>query len=153
MNFFQIIFSIFCTTIIFLSSCEVQEDDGWPPVARVFAEPAYVPKGQTSEITLDARKSCDALDYPSFCDASEDGDGCPSICPGGITYSWNIPGKTGNIRSLTNTYSLINVDVNIDRPVEIILTVTDCDGKSASKSIWLGITESTNNSPDANNQE
>ena len=125
--------------LVILVGCQPEAEEGWAPVARFSVEPLYVPSGVSTQITLDARRSCDALDSPELCDNSEDGDGTPTVCPGGIEYSWDIPGQVGSVTPLKPSYSLINANVSITSPVKITLTVTDCDGMSSSKSTMLGV--------------
>ncbi|MBU1238248.1 hypothetical protein KJ865_00950, partial [Myxococcota bacterium] len=109
------------------------------PVARFSMDPLYVTTTQAVTVTFDGRKSCDALDNPELCDNTEDGDGCPSTCPGGIEYSWDIPGAVGAITPLKSNFSMVTASVRITRPVSITLTVTDCDGLKATKSLTLGV--------------
>ena len=120
-------------------SCN-SSDGGWPPVARFTISPEYVSQGVETQVVLDARASCDQLDYPELCDKSENGDGCPDTCPGGISYSWNVSGS--NIEVSNKYNSQIRIKVNIQRPLPITLTVTDCDGNSVSKTKWIGISKS-----------
>ncbi|MBN2723043.1 MAG: hypothetical protein JXR95_03120 [Deltaproteobacteria bacterium] len=133
---------IFLFPMVFLISCSIDENEGWAPVARFTLTPDYVVSGESTEVVLDARRSCDALDNPELCDTSEDGEGTPSICPGGITYTWSIPGQQGGVLAGTDSGSYIRVSVKIDRPVRIDLKVVDCDGMESTTYKWLGVTAS-----------
>jgi hypothetical protein len=126
--------------LFLILGCQAEDEDGWAPVARLDITPAYVNINEMTEVVLDGRKSCDPLDRPDLCDTTEDGDGAPSTCPGGITYEWDVPSMVGSIISSSPNGSLITVNVFLDRPEKISLTVTDCDGLSATKSVYLGIT-------------
>ncbi len=127
------------STALLLAACQADGEEGWAPVARFTMDPLYIAQGEPVTITLDGRKSCDALDSPELCDTTEDGDGCPSTCPGGIEYDWTIPGLVGSLTPLKSNYSMVSASVRIDRPVQITLTVTDCDGMSATKTLTLGV--------------
>ncbi len=121
--------------------CTPDETPGWAPVARLTLAPLHVPVGVATTIVLDGRKSCDALDSPELCDTREDGPGCPDICPGGIRYSWHIPGLQGSYTPLRANHSIVEATVRINRPVTISLTVTDCDDLSSTKSVVLGVSD------------
>lgn len=135
----KLIFLTFLSLIF--TACVAEETPGWPPVSRFTVSPAYVNTGESTEIVLDGRRSCDALDSPELCDNTGEGDGAPSTCPGGITYKWSIPGLEGDFLASNENNSFIRVSVNIDRPVRIELTVTDCDGNETTAYKWLGVTE------------
>ena len=131
------IFSVLFSLLVI--SCNTEEDKGWPPIARFSVTPQYVTINTETQVVLDARASCDQLDYPELCDKSEDGNGTPSTCPGGITYSWDIPNAELEVSDKNN--ALLRIKIKINRPVPITLTVTDCDGNSVSKTQWLGVSE------------
>jgi len=112
------------------------------PVARLSISPRYIPAGQTSEVLLDGRRSCDEIDHPETCDKSVEGNtGPPQSCPGGVTFHWDldapydiVPGQGG-----TESSSL-RVRVTPDRPITVTLAVTDCDENRSTAYGQIGIT-------------
>lgn len=111
---------------------------GRPPVARIQVTPRYIPTGVETQVTLDAHRSCDELDAPETCDKTSDGPGPPGGCPGGVTFSWELDVPFLALGDLNAPK--VDVLVTPDRPISVIVTVTDCDDNSTSARTTIGIT-------------
>ena len=125
--------------VIFVSGCDPGSDSGFPPIARLTLNPLVLPSGQNAEIVLDGRASCDELDHPEACDSSPEGQGPDSACPGGITFSWEIPFEYSTISATPNRAHL-HIATRITSPQPVKLTVTDCSGLTHSVTRWVGVT-------------
>ncbi len=109
---------------------------GHPPVARFVLDPEYIPAGVATTVSLDGRRSCDELDHPEAC---AQGDGDPSSsCPGGIRFQWSF-GAPVSFEQGTESSPRLTVTVATEAPVRVTLTVTDCDGRSASTTKYIGV--------------
>ncbi len=127
------------TAVIFLGACDPGTEPGFAPIARLTLNPLYLPSGENAELVLDARASCDELDHPEACDSDPDGTGPDSRCPGGITFSWDIPFSHSTLAATPNR-AQVRLATRITSPQPITLTVTDCDGLSASVTRVVGVT-------------
>ncbi|MBU1068454.1 hypothetical protein KJ975_02705 [Myxococcota bacterium] len=135
MNRFLLLFSV----ILLPLACDPGTESGFAPIARLTLNPLYLPAGENAEIVLDARNSCDELDHPEACDSDPDGPGPGSACPGGITFSWDIPFDYSTVASTPNGAQL-RIATRISSPQPITLTVTDCDGLKSSVTRVVGVT-------------
>lgn len=122
------------------AACDPGMEPGFPPVARLTVTPAYVAAGESAEIVLDGRASCDQLDYPDMCDDDPTGNGPPSTCPGGVRFSWDIP-FSYTLRAATPNRSHLRITARLERPTPVTLTVTDCDGRAHYVSRTIGVTD------------
>jgi hypothetical protein len=135
MNRFFLLFSV----VLLLGSCDPGTEPGFAPIARLTLNPLYLPAGENAELVLDARSSCDELDHPEACDSTPDGSGPGSSCPGGITFSWDIPFSFSQVAATPNR-SQLRITTRISSPQPVTLTVTDCDGLSSSVTRVIGVT-------------
>jgi len=135
MKRFFLIFSV----MWFPLACDPGTEPGFAPIARFSLNPLFLPSGENAELVLDARNSCDELDHPEACDNAPDGTGPSDDCPGGVTFSWDIPFDYSTVASLPNG-SQLRLATRISSPQPITLTVTDCDGLSASVTRIIGVT-------------
>ncbi len=122
-----------------MSSCTGgdQLNHNHPPVARLEISPSFVPKGRSTEVLLDASRSCDELDSPEGC--GEEGAPPRTTCPGGVKFDWAMGGAF-QVVSSADGGSKVTVNLTAEKPVEVILTVTDCDGRATTIHRWIGIT-------------
>jgi hypothetical protein len=127
------------TVAVLASACDPGTEPGFAPIARLTLNPLYLPAGANAELVLDARASCDELDHPEACDADPDGTGPESRCPGGVRFSWDIPFSHSTLASTPNRAHL-RIATRISSPQPVTLTVTDCDGLSASVTRVIGVT-------------
>lgn len=123
-----------------LGLVQCSQIEGRPPVARLQVEPRYVPVNVESVVTLDGRRSCDEIDHPETCDKSEDGEGPPLTCPGGVSFRWELDYPFTPVGG-DDALKLPRLEVRLtpDRPVTVTLTVTDCDRNSVTTSTQIGI--------------
>jgi hypothetical protein len=117
------------------------EDRGRPPVARLSIEPRYVPAGETAEVLLDGRRSCDEIDHPETCDKTAEGTtGPPLDCPGGLSFSWTLDAPYERVPGEgAEDAPYMKVRITPDRPITVTLRVTDCDHNQASAKTQIGI--------------
>jgi hypothetical protein len=117
------------------------EDRGRPPVARLAIEPRYVPVGETTEVLLDGRRSCDEIDHPETCDKTVEGTtGPPLSCPGGLTFNWSLDAPYERVPgegAVDAPY--MKVRVTTERPITVTLRVTDCDQNQVTTQTQIGI--------------
>jgi len=135
MNRFSLLFSV----VVFLTACDPGTEPGFAPIARLTVNPLYIPAGENAEVVLDARASCDELDHPEACESDPDGPGPDDACPGGVTFSWDIPFSHSTVASTPNRAQL-RIATRLSTPQPVTLTVTDCDGLSASVTRVVGVT-------------
>jgi hypothetical protein len=135
MNRLSLIFS----AAVLLGACDPGTEPGFAPIARLTLNPLYLPAGENAELVLDARSSCDELDHPEACDSDPDGSGPGSGCPGGVTFFWDIPFSHSTLAATPNRAQL-RIATRLSSPQPITLTVTDCDGLSASVTRVVGVT-------------
>lgn len=131
-------FSLLFSVVVLLGSCDPGTEPGFAPIARLTLNPLYLPAGENAELVLDARASCDELDHPEACDADPDGTGPGSGCPGGVRFSWDIPFSHSTLAATPNRAQL-RIATRLSSPQPITLTVTDCDGLSASVTRVIGV--------------
>ncbi len=109
---------------------------GHAPVARLTIEPAYVPANEATEVLLDGRRSCDQFDAPDGCVAADETP--PLDCPNGLRYHWTVSRDLALLDGGPDQ-PWMRVSVTTDVPVSVTLTVTDCDGRTASITRQIGV--------------
>jgi hypothetical protein len=122
--------------LVFLSGCPTEK--GYPPVARMKIEPRYVPVSVDTDVLLDGKRSCDEVDHPESCDKSADGSGPSQSCPAGVTFRWTLD-RSVHLLAGGPDHSWMRVRVNTDRPINVTLKVTDCDGEKAEVRGQIGV--------------
>ncbi len=132
-------FSLLIFVVVFLGACDPGTEPGFAPIARLTVNPLFISAGENAEVVLDARASCDELDHPEACDSDPDGSGPDSVCPGGVTFSWDIPFSHSTVASTPNRAQL-RIATRLTSPQPVTLTVTDCDGLSSSVTRVVGVT-------------
>ena len=131
-------FSLLFFAIVLFAACDPGTEPGFAPIARLTVNPLYVPAGENAEVVLDARASCDELDHPEACESDPDGPGPSDDCPGGVSFSWDIPFSHSTVASTPNRAQL-RIATRLSEPQPVTLTVTDCDGLSASVTRVVGV--------------
>ncbi len=122
--------------ILLFSTAACSPPPGQPPVARLSLDPPYVPEGQATEVLLDARRSCDQFDHPEGCVQADETP--PVGCPEGLSYHWSVSRDVALLEGGPNQ-PWMRVSVQTDRPISVTVTVTDCDGRTASVTKQIGV--------------
>ena len=118
--------------------CGCPTEKGYPPVARMQIEPKYVPVSVDTNVLLDGKRSCDEVDHPEGCDKSADGSGPSTACPSGVTFRWTLD-RSVQLVGGGPDQPWMRIRVNTDRPINVTLKVTDCDGEKAEIRGQIGI--------------
>lgn len=109
-----------------LLSFGCQKELGRPPVPRFSIDPPYIAAGDDfqTEVTLDSTDSADELDDPS--------------AP--LDVAWSFDDDRVRVAAGSANDPTLVITAPGERPVTIVLMVTDPDGRSSSLSRRLGIT-------------
>ena len=114
----------FIASVFLLTAC--QQEFGRPPVPRFTVDPQYILTGDdyATRVTLDSSGSADELDDPT--------------AP--LDVDWSFDDERVRVVEGSRHSPTLVLTAPGERPVTIVLTVTDPDGRSSSLSQRLGVT-------------
>jgi hypothetical protein len=114
-------------TGVLLTAC-ASESIGYPPVARIGADPRAIPESDAfrTSVTLDASGSADPIDDPE------------RTRP--LAYTWRIIGDEYRVEDGSLDAASVTVTLLGDRPATVQLTVADEDGNTATAQTQLQLT-------------